>query len=163
MNVTVTRGELLEQDVEVIVHPWNHNAVPWRWRAPQPDLSRALRRRAGPKAFRALARHGWIALGGAVLTGAGRLPFRGIVHVASVNLLGWPSERAIRNGVRSVVQVLREQGFASAAFPVLGACSKRLAPGRALAILRDALGFVPAPPAAREVRIVVAPGSGGAP
>jgi len=46
---------------------------------------------------------------------------------------------------------------------VLGACSKRLAPGRALAILRDALGFVPAPPAVREVRIVVAPGSGGAP
>ena len=163
MNVTVTRGELLEQDVEVIVHPWNHNAVPWHWRAPQPDLSRVLRLHAGPEPFCALARHGWIALGGAVLTGAGRLPFRGIVHVASVNLLGWPSERAIRRSVRSVMQVLREQGFASAAFPVLGACSKRLAPGRALAILRDALGFVSPPAAMREIRIILAPGDGGAP
>jgi hypothetical protein len=54
-----------------------------------------------------------------------------------------------------VVQVLREQGFASAAFPVLGACSKRLAPGRALAILRDALGFVSPPAAMREIRIIL--------
>lgn len=29
MNVTVMQGDLLEQDVDVIVNAWNRNIIPW--------------------------------------------------------------------------------------------------------------------------------------
>ncbi len=50
------------------------------------DTGRVRRhqRRGGLSPFREVARHGPIPLGGAVLTGAGRLPFKGIIHVAGI-------------------------------------------------------------------------------
>jgi O-acetyl-ADP-ribose deacetylase (regulator of RNase III) len=54
------------------------------------------RNTGGTAPFREVAKHGPIPLGNAVLTGAGKLPFRGIIHVAAIN--GWwrASEYSIR-------------------------------------------------------------------
>ncbi|MCP4592763.1 MAG: hypothetical protein GY842_18670 [bacterium] len=40
-------------------------------------------------------------LGGAVLTSAGRLKYKAIVHVAGINLLWFATEKSIRASVRS--------------------------------------------------------------
>src|ERR1700760_3770102 len=80
MDLRVVEGDLLDQDVEVIVNAWNRNLIPWWLLLPQ-GVSRAIKHRAGIQPFREVARHGPIPLGGAVITGAGRLPFRAIVHV----------------------------------------------------------------------------------
>ena len=94
MELRVTEGDLLDQDVDVIVNAWNRNIIPWWLLLPQ-GVSGAITRRAGYEPFRELARKGPIPLGAAVVTGAGRLPFRAIIHVAGINLF-WRSsvERA---------------------------------------------------------------------
>lgn len=80
MRLTIVEGDLLDQDVEVIVNAWNRNIIPWWLLWPQ-GVSGAIKRRAGHQPFRELARLGPIPAGGAVATGSGRLPFRAIIHV----------------------------------------------------------------------------------
>ncbi|MFO0882974.1 MAG: macro domain-containing protein [Pirellulales bacterium] len=54
-----------------------------------------------------------------VLTSAGRLPFKGIIHVAGINLLWMASERSIRDSVKSAMQIVDEKHFSSVAFPLI--------------------------------------------
>ena len=124
MRLSVVDGDLLDQDVDVIVNAWNRNVIPWWLLIPQ-GVSGAIKKRAGYGPFRELARKGPIPLGGAVLTGAGRLPFEGIIHVAGISLLWRSSERSIRGSVRSAIGLAREEGFRSIAFPLIGAGTGR--------------------------------------
>lgn len=78
-SVELITGDLLDQDVEVIVNAWNRNIIPWWLLIPQ-GVSRAIKKRAGYQPFRKVAKCGPNPLGGAVLTSAGRLPFKGIIH-----------------------------------------------------------------------------------
>lgn len=59
--------------------------------------------------------------GGAVLTGAGKLPYKGIIHVAGLNVFWVSTEKSIRQSVRSAMQIVNEQYFQSIAFPLIGA------------------------------------------
>lgn len=138
MNVSVVEGDLLDQDVEVIVNAWNRNVIPWWLLLPQ-GVSGAIKKRGGTEPFREVASHGAIPLGEAVLTSAGNLPFRGIIHVAGINLLWRASEYSIRKSAQSAMRIVNEQGFQSVAFPVLGAGSGGFNQESALEILRDEL------------------------
>ena len=139
MTLQVYAGDLLDQDVEVIVNAWNRNIIPWWLLLPQ-GVSGAIKRRAGYEPFRELARHGPIPLGGAVETGAGRLPFRAIIHVAGISMFWRSSERAIRSCVRSALGIAREKGYRSIAFPLIGAGTGGFQPEKALAIMQDEAG-----------------------
>jgi O-acetyl-ADP-ribose deacetylase (regulator of RNase III) len=120
MNYRLVDGDLLDQDVQVIVNPWNRNIIPWWLLLPQ-GVSGAIKRRAGLGPFRELATRGPIPLGGAVLTCAGDLPHEAIIHVAGISMLWRSSERSIRGSVRSAVALARQHGFHSLAFPLIGA------------------------------------------
>ncbi|MGC8551645.1 MAG: macro domain-containing protein [Phycisphaerae bacterium] len=120
MDVSILDGDLLEQDVDVIVNAWNRNIFPWWLLLPQ-GVSRAIKRRGGYGPFRELANHGIIPLGGAVLTTAGNLRFKAIIHVAGINLLWRSSERAVRDSVRNAMSLAASRGFKSVAFPLIGA------------------------------------------
>ena len=122
MKVTVTEGDLLDQPVEVIVNAWNRNIIPWWLLLPQ-GVSGAIKRHAGLQPFREVGRFGPIPLGGAVLTSAGRLPFRAIIHVAGINMLWRSSEFSIRQSVRSALDIAAHESFSSVAFPLIGAGS----------------------------------------
>ena len=87
--------------------------------------------------FLELARKGPIPLGGAVETGAGRLPFRSIIHVAGINLLWRSSEPAIRACVRSALKIAGEKGNRSIAFPLIGAGTGGYASDKVLEIMED--------------------------
>jgi len=84
--------------------------------------------------------HGLIPPGDAVQTGAGRLPFRAIIHVAGISLFWRSSERAIRGCVRSALALARQQGYRSIAFPLIGAGTGGYPPEKALEIMRDEAG-----------------------
>jgi O-acetyl-ADP-ribose deacetylase (regulator of RNase III) len=129
MKLHLTDGDLLDQPVEVIVNAWNRNIIPWWLLLPQ-GVSRAIKRRAGIQPFREVARHGAIPLGEAVLTSAGCLPFRGIIHVAGINMFWRSSEFSVRHSVRSAMRIVTEQQFRSVAFPLIGAGSGGGPPGR---------------------------------
>jgi O-acetyl-ADP-ribose deacetylase (regulator of RNase III) len=136
MNATVVEGDLLDQPVDVIVNAWNRNVIPWWLLLPQ-GVSGAIKRRGGVGPFKELRRLGPIPLGGAVLTSAGRLPFKGIIHVAGINLLWRASERPIRDSVRNASALAIEKGFRSIAFPLIGAGSGGFNRGQTKAIMLD--------------------------
>ena len=151
MRVSVVEGDLLEQEVEVIVNAWNRNLLPWWLLLPQ-GVSGAIKRRGGTEPFKELRRHGLLPLGHAVLTGAGRLPYRGIIHVAGINMLWRASERSIRDSVVNAFHIVNERGFASVAFPIIGAGSGGFNPSEALGIMQDALRTVESPASVTLVR-----------
>lgn len=122
LKVEVVEGDLLDQDVEVIVNAWKRNIIPWWLLIPQ-GVSGAIKRRGGTAPFKEVRRHGSIPLGGAVLTSAGNLPFKGIIHVAGINMIWRASERSIRDSVRNALRLAHEKGFQSIAFPLIGAGS----------------------------------------
>lgn len=119
-TIEIVSGDLLDQNVEVIVNAWNRNIIPWWLLIPQ-GVSRAIKKRGGYEPFREVAKHGPIPLGGAVLTGAGRLPFKGIIHVAGISMLWRSSERSIRASVSNALRIANDGGFASVAMPLIGA------------------------------------------
>ena len=143
-RVSVVEGDLLEQPVDVIVNAWNRNVIPWWLLLPQ-GVSGAIKRRGGTAPFKELRRFGIIPLGGAVRTSAGRLPYKGIIHVAGINLLWRASERSIRDSVRNAVKLAVEHDDRSIAFPLIGAGSGGFNPERATEIMLDELGSIDAP------------------
>jgi O-acetyl-ADP-ribose deacetylase len=144
VTVTVVEGDLLLQSVDAIVNAWNRNVIPWWLLLPQ-GVSGAIKRKAGTAPFKELRRFGLIPLGGAVRTSAGRLPIKGIIHVAGINLLWRASERSIGDSVRNAVQLAVEHGDRSVAFPLIGAGSGGFDPERATQIMLDELESIDAP------------------
>ena len=122
MKLRWADGDLLDQKVEVIVNAWNRNLIPWWLLLPQ-GVSRAIKRKGGREPFRQLARMGMIPLGGAVVTGPGKLPFKAIIHVAGINLLWRASEWSVRESVKSAMGLANQKGYSSIAFPLIGAGS----------------------------------------
>ena len=144
MPLRIVEGDLLDQDVDVIVNAWNRNVFPWWLLLPQ-GVSGAIKKRAGYAPFRELGRKGPIPLGGAVLTSAGRLPFRAIIHVAGINMLWRASEHSLRASARNALALAEAQGFRSIALPVIGAGSGGMNATRARAILEEELRAIETP------------------
>jgi O-acetyl-ADP-ribose deacetylase (regulator of RNase III) len=115
-------GDLLDEDVDVIVNAWNRNFIPWWLLIPQ-GVSRAIKKRGGVAPFREVRKAGMLPLGGAVATTAGRLPYRAIIHVAGIGVLWRSSERSVRASVRSAMELAKQNGYRSIAFPLIGAGS----------------------------------------
>lgn len=138
-RITVTDGDLLDQSVEVIVNAWNRNFIPW-WLLLPRGVSGAIKRRGGCEPFRELSRTGILPLGGAVMTGAGRLPFRAIIHVAGIGFLWRSSEESIRGSVRNALALAGQHRFRSIAFPLIGSGTGGGHPDLTQAIMKDEIG-----------------------
>lgn len=141
MLAQVVEGDLLDQRVDVIVNAWNRNIIPWWLLLPQ-GVSGAIKRRGGYRPFIEVGRSGPMPLGSAVLTSAGRLPFKAIIHVAGINMLWRASAESIQGSVRSGMRLVAERGFESVAFPVIGAGSGGFGEQRALALMQEALAGI---------------------
>lgn len=118
----IVYGNILDQQVEVIVNPWNRNIIPWWLLLPQ-GVSKAIKQKGGYTPFKELAKLGPIELGGARLTSAGRLPYKAIIHVAGINMFWMASTYSIANSVKNAVKLINEHKFSSAAFPLIGSGS----------------------------------------
>jgi O-acetyl-ADP-ribose deacetylase (regulator of RNase III) len=122
MTPQIVEGDLLDQKTDAIVNAWNRNIIPWWLLLPQ-GVSGAIKKRGGLQPFREVAKFGPIPLGEARLTGAGNLPFRGIIHVAGIDGFWRASEFSIRNSTRNALALAEKSGFQSLAFPIIGAGS----------------------------------------
>lgn len=134
----VVHGDLLDQPVEVIVNAWNRNIIPWWLLIPQ-GVSGAIKRRGGYQPFWELGRLGAIPLGGAVVTSAGRLPHKAIIHVAGISMWWRASRKSIQGSVVSAMALVNSHAFASVAFPVIGAGTGGFGEDGALALMLEAL------------------------
>lgn len=132
--IQIVRGDLLDQRVEVIVNAWNRNFIPWWLLIPQ-GVSGAIKRRGGYQPFRELRRVGVMRAGQAALTSAGRLPLRGIIHVAALDALWRSSETIVRDCVDNALAIAAEQRFRSIAFPLIGSGTGGLSRDRVLSVV----------------------------
>jgi len=140
-KVEIVEGDLLDQPVEVIVNAWNRNIIPWWLLLPQ-GVSGAIKRRGGYRPFIEVGRAGPIPLGHAVLTGAGRLPFKAIIHVAGIDMLWRASRQSIQGSVRAALALVAEHGFGSVAFPIIGAGSGGFREPAAVELMLETLAEV---------------------
>lgn len=140
----LVKGDLLDQQVDVIVNAWNRNVIPWWLLLPQ-GVSGAIKRRGGCAPFREVAKAGIMPPGSAVLTGAGRLPFRGIIHVAGINLCWMATEYSVRQSVRSAMEIVNREGFQSVAFPIIGSGSGNRSRQWALDLMLDEFKQIESP------------------
>lgn len=136
MEVKIKPGNIIEADTEVIVNAWNQNILPWFLLIPV-GVAGAIKKAAGIKPFNELILKGPMRLGAATLTSAGRLPCKGIIHVAGINLLWRASEYSIRRSVTSAIDIINQHAFRSAAFPVIGGSAGGFDEDRALQIMLD--------------------------
>jgi O-acetyl-ADP-ribose deacetylase (regulator of RNase III) len=151
MDTKIIDGDLLDQPVEVIVNAWNRNIIPWWLLLPQ-GVSWAIKKRAGYQPFRELGRKGPIPLGGAVETGAGRLPFKAIIHVAGINMFWRSTERSISESVKNAIALAKAKDYRSLAFPLIGAGTGGSKEDRVMAIMCETLREVEFDGAVRIVR-----------
>ena len=134
----IVTGDLLDQQVDVIVNAWNRNIIPWWLLLPQ-GVSGAIKARGGRGPFWELGKTGPIPLGEAVLTGAGKLNYRGIIHVAAINMFWHSTKDSIKKSVISAMKIVNEHGFSSVAFPVIGAGIGGFSQDEALMLMKEAL------------------------
>jgi O-acetyl-ADP-ribose deacetylase (regulator of RNase III) len=149
MQVKIVEGDLLDQNVDVIVNAWNRNLIPW-WLLLSRGVSGAIKKRGGIQPFRELAKWGSIPLGGAVATSAGQLPYKAIIHVAGINMLWRASKRSIRDSVRNAMKVAENLGVRSVAFPIIGAGSGGFDPTQAEQIMLEVFAEIDS-----EIEVIV--------
>jgi len=136
MQISVVEGNLLEQPVDCIVNAWNRNIIPW-WLLLPHGVSGAIKKRGGLRPFQEIGSTGPLPLGHARLTSAGKLPFKAIIHVASIDMFWKASEISIARSVENALNLAEASGFTSIAFPILGAGSGRFNAEQAEAIMRN--------------------------
>lgn len=142
MQVSRVQGDLLDQRVDVIVNAWNRNFIPWWLLLPQ-GVSGVIKRRGGVQPFRELSHAGILKAGQAVLTSAGKLPFRGIMHVAALEWYWRSTTRAVVEGVKNALRIAGEHAFTSIAFPALGAGTGGMKIERSLSLITETASAVP--------------------
>ena len=138
MKPDVIYGDILKQEVEVIVNSWNRNIIPWWLLLPQ-GVSGAIKKRGGYAPFKEVAKFGPIPLGEARLTGAGKLPFTAIIHVAGINMFWFATKQSVTDSVVNTMNIVNKQGFNSVAFPLIGAGSGNRGEEWSLKLMLEAL------------------------
>ena len=149
-DCTVVYGDLLDQPVDAIVNPWNSNVIPWWLLLPQ-GVSGAIRKRAGAEAFHPLTTAGYLKPGTAVFAPAGKLAFKGIIHVAALTPFWTTSETIIQTCVKNAIQMAMAKEFTSLAFPLLGSGVGGQNPDGVAQLIRETASEVDVPIAIRIV------------
>ena len=80
----------------------------------------AIRRKGGPSIQEECNQHGPVSIGEAAITGAGNLPATYVIHAASMGLGGRTTEASLRSSTRMTLELSKEHGCETIAFPAIG-------------------------------------------
>jgi len=122
MKPQIVYGDIINQNVDVIINSWNRNIIPWWLLLPQ-GVSGTIKKQGGTKPFQEVAKYGAMPLGKAVITTAGKLKFRAIIHVAGINMFWCATKYSVQQSVINAMEIVNKENFKSAAFPVIGSGS----------------------------------------
>ena len=111
------RGNLLEEPVEAIVNAANGHL------AHGGGVAGIIARAAGPalqaESDEILKRYGPFQTGTAVVTGAGRLPFKGVIHAVGPRQGEGDEETKLFNALTAAWACARQRGWESVSFPAV--------------------------------------------
>jgi O-acetyl-ADP-ribose deacetylase len=113
-RIQLWNGDICELEVDAIVNPAN----PSLWMST--GVGEALKAAAGESVEFAAIRQGPVAVGDAIVTPAGRLAARLVIHAVSLDRNRRTSAFAIETAVRNVFARAREHDVRSIALPALG-------------------------------------------
>jgi O-acetyl-ADP-ribose deacetylase (regulator of RNase III) len=115
----VVRGNLLEEPVDAIVNAANGHL------AHGGGVAGIISRAAGPElqaeSDRLAAERGPFPTGSAVVTTAGKLPFKGVIHAVGPRYGEGDEEAKLVRALSAAFQCARERGWQSVAFPAVSA------------------------------------------
>lgn len=113
-RIEVWNGDICELEVDAIVAP----ATGSLWMST--GVAGAIKRAGGESIEFAAIRQGPVELGGAIVTPAGRLAARAVIHAVTMDRDRRTTAPVLEAAVRSALARAREMGAASIAFPALG-------------------------------------------
>lgn len=113
-RITLIEGDITEQDVDAIVNAANSELILGA------GVAGVIREKGGPTIQHECDQIGPIEVGGAVVTGAGNLLARHVVHAAGMAPGGAADEKSVRGALRACLALGAEHGFRSIAFPAIG-------------------------------------------
>ena len=113
-KIILTHGDLTEMETDAIVNAANNDLILGG------GVAGAIRRKGGEKIQRECDEIGSIPVGGAALTGGGRLKARYVIHAASMPLGGATTAAALRSSTAHSLRIAAEKGLRTIAFPAVG-------------------------------------------
>jgi O-acetyl-ADP-ribose deacetylase (regulator of RNase III) len=113
-RIELWNGDICDLEVDAIVNPANVTL----WMAT--GVGGALKRAGGDEIEFAAVRQGTQALGAAIVTGAGRLAAKAVIHAVSLDRDRRTSGPVLALAVHNAMARARDIGAASLAFPALG-------------------------------------------
>jgi O-acetyl-ADP-ribose deacetylase len=114
LTVDVMEGDLTQQDVDAIVNAANNDLELGG------GVAGAIARAGGPSIQAACRKVGPVEVGDAAITGGGNLMARWVIHAASMRLGGRTSADTLRRSTRRSLEIAKEKGLRSIAFPAVG-------------------------------------------
>jgi O-acetyl-ADP-ribose deacetylase (regulator of RNase III) len=115
LTLQVHRGDITELAVDAVVNAANNQL----WMGG--GVAGAIKRKGGSEIEAEAVAQGPIPVGAAIVTRAGRLPARYVIHAATMAMDFRTNEEYIRSATRSALWRAQELGLRSIAFPALGA------------------------------------------
>ncbi len=113
----VVRGNLLDQQVDAIINAANG------YLSHGGGVAAAIERAAGPaltaEGDRLIQERGPIPTGEAVVTTAGNLPFKGVIHAIGPRLGEGDEEKLLEKALQAAFHIADEQNWSSIAFPAV--------------------------------------------
>ena len=114
LGVEILQGDLTTQDVDAIVNAANSDLQLGG------GVAGAIARAGGPEIQADCDRIGSNGVGEAAITVGGKLKARHVVHAASMQLGGRTTAENLRRSTRRSLELAREHGLRSIAFPAVG-------------------------------------------
>jgi O-acetyl-ADP-ribose deacetylase (regulator of RNase III) len=123
VSVTLILGDITEFKGDAIVNPANKYLVMGG------GVAGAIKKRGGVEIEREARKYAPIEIGEAVVTSAGRLKCKAVIHAPTVDSPGGRFTRDyVYKATLAALRVARERGFKSIAFPLMGAGVGGLSP-----------------------------------
>jgi O-acetyl-ADP-ribose deacetylase (regulator of RNase III) len=113
-DIALWNGDICDLEVDAIVSP----ASPNLWMAT--GVAGAIKRRGGDVIEFAAVRQGPVGVGDAIVTGAGALAARWVIHAVSLDQFRRTDAAAIDRAIRNAFARARELGAETLALPALG-------------------------------------------
>lgn len=113
-KIVLEQGDLTQAEVEAIVNAANNDLQLGG------GVAGAIRRQGGPAIQEECDRLRPIQVGGAAITTGGKLKAKYVVHAASMRLGGRTTAEPLRSSTRRSLELAKEKGVKSIAFPAVG-------------------------------------------
>ena len=113
-KIEIVQGDLTESAADTIVNAANNDLLLGG------GVAGAIRVKGGPSIQKECDAIGSIPVGGAAITGGGKLKARYVIHAASMSLGGSTTATALRGSTAHSLRIAAERGLKSIAFPAVG-------------------------------------------